>query len=472
MPVITQKAWANAIAQPAPEFAPTSLPVLAGQIPLGLQGSLYRNGPGRLERNGVRVKHWFDGDGAILAVHFADQQATAAYRYVKSTGYQDEAANGEYLYSGYGTLAPGRIWQRWNKQFKNAANTSVLALSDRLLALWEGGHPHRLDLQTLETLGTENFDCLTPGCTYSAHPKVDAATGDIYNFGVVPGANATLNLYRSDRSGRMLKQNAIALNGVPLIHDFALAGQYLVFIVPPVRLNALPAVLGFASFSDCLMWQPQRGTQIVTVDRQSLEVVSYGETDAWFQWHIGKSYQDFDGHVVIELVRYPDFTTNQYLSEVASGQTKSTAEGQLWQIRLNPQTGTVLEQNPLVERSCEFPVFSNSASDLDLTPTYLSVCRRETSSPAELFNAIARFDPKTETLTLADAGENCYPSEPIYIAQPQSARGWILTVVYDGNQHSSEVWIYDSDRLEAAPLCRLGLPSVIPHSFHGTWRQG
>ncbi|MGP1373378.1 MAG: carotenoid oxygenase family protein [Almyronema sp.] len=471
LPAVNPKSWAKAIAQPAPEFALTSLSVLAGQIPAGLQGSLYRNGPGRLERNGVRVKHWFDGDGAILAVHFANQQATATYRYVRSAGYQAEEAAGEYLYSSYGTVAPGRLWERWQKQFKNAANTSVLALGDRLLALWEGGHPHQLDLQTLETWGVESFDRLSANCTYSAHPKIEATTGDIYNFGVVPGANATLNLYRSDRSGRILKQNAIPLNGVPLIHDFALAGQYLVFIVPPVRLNTLPAVLGFASFSDCLMWQPKRGTQIVTIDRQSLEVVSYGETDAWFQWHIGKSYQDFDGNVVIELVRYPDLTTNQHLSEIASGQIKSKVNGQLWQMRLNPQTGTVLEQLPLVERGCEFPVFPQGASDLDLAPTYLSIRRAETTSHEELFNAIARFDPQTATLTVADAGENCYPSEPIYVPQPQDpTQGWILTVVYDGDRHVSEVWIYQSDRLDQAPICRLALPSVIPHSFHGTWR--
>ncbi|HEY9741210.1 MAG TPA: carotenoid oxygenase family protein, partial [Coleofasciculaceae cyanobacterium] len=57
----TRKAWAKAIAQPAQEFPPTPLPILSGKIPEGLRGSLYRNGPGRLERGGVRVGHWFDG---------------------------------------------------------------------------------------------------------------------------------------------------------------------------------------------------------------------------------------------------------------------------------------------------------------------------------------------------------------------------------------------------------------------------
>jgi len=42
--------WARAIATPATEFGPTPLPLLSGQIPEGLKGTLYRNGPGRLSR--------------------------------------------------------------------------------------------------------------------------------------------------------------------------------------------------------------------------------------------------------------------------------------------------------------------------------------------------------------------------------------------------------------------------------------
>ncbi len=69
-------------------------------------------------------------------------------------------------------------------------------------------------------------------------------------------------------------------------------------------------------------------------------------------------------------------------------------------------------------------------------------------------------------------GTNIYPSEPIYVpSADEPTTGWLLTVVYDGNNHSSEVRIYHSDRLDAEPICRLGLPEVIPPSFHGTWRN-
>jgi carotenoid cleavage dioxygenase-like enzyme len=89
-----------------------------------------------------------------------------------------------------------------------------------------------------------------------------------------------------------------------------------------------------------------------------------------------------------------------------------------------------------------------------------------------MHNAIARFDYKTDTLTIADMGENRYPSEALYapdVLNPD--RGWVLTVVYDGNSDTSEVVVFDSDRLNEEPVCRLGLPTVIPHSFHGKWKS-
>lgn len=467
------KPWAKAIAQPAKEFPLTPLAVVEGTLPADLSGSLYRNGPGRLERQGQRVSHWFDGDGAVLAVHFADGQAQSTYRYVQSAGFTDEEAADQFLYSGYGSLAPGPFWQRWNAQLKNAGNTSVLALPDKLLALWEGGWPHHLDPHTLETQGVHPLGQLTADEPYSAHPKRYPQTGHIFNFGLVAGANATLNLYRSDRTGHIERKESVPLNGIPLIHDFVLADRYLVFCVPPVRLNPLPAVLGFQSFSDALMWQPRQGTQLVVVDAETLEVISSEAVDPWYQWHFGKGFVNKDGDIVLEVVRYEDFATNQQLKEIASGQFKTPAEGQLWRVYVNPQTALVRSQTPLVEAHCEFPQVAED-QPVVTAPTFLSIQPPGRDNTGELFRAIARFDPDTAQLTVAEAGLERYPSEPIYVPKHASEQpsGWVLSVVYDGSTDQSEVWIYDSDRLTDAPVCRLQLPEVVPHSFHGAWRPG
>lgn len=45
----------------------------------------------------------------------------------------------------------------------------------------------------------------------------------------------------------------------------------------------------------------------------------------------------------------------------------------------------------------------------------------------------------------------------------------MLTVVWDGNSEVSEVWVFDSDALDREPICRLGLPGIVPFGFHRTW---
>lgn len=469
--VDTQKAWARALAAPAREFAPTTLEVLEGHLPTGLRGSLYRNGPGRLERGGLRVGHWFDGDGAILAVHFDGRSARATYRFVGTEGYRAEAQAGRYLYGNYGMLSPGSFWDRWTKPVKNSANTSVLALENRLLALWEGGLPYALDLETLETTGIEDFGWSTPPNPFSAHPKCDPRTGEIFNFGIGAGLNALLKLYVTDSRGRLLRQGRVELDGLPLVHDFALAGPYLVFCIPPVRINPLPIAAGLKSFADAMDWLPKKGTQILIIDRTTLQLVRRFETEPWYQWHFANGHVGRDGALVIDLIRYEDFQTNQYLREVASGETHTPAPASLWRLRVDPLNKSLLGNEQILDRSCEFPTVPPEDVGCESRSVFLAMHRPGAVVGKDYLGALGRFDCETGRLQEADLGEGRYPSEPLFARDGDDPkRGWLTSVIYDGRTDTSEVWIFEADHIEAGPVGRLGLPSVVPHGFHGIWR--
>jgi carotenoid cleavage dioxygenase-like enzyme len=410
--ISAKKSWAKALARPAAEFPLTQLLVKSGKIPEGLRGTLYRNGPARLERGGMNAGHWFDGDGAILAVHFTDAGAAAVYRYVQTAGYQAEEKSDKFLYSNYGMTAPGPVWLRWTKSVKNAANTSVLALPDRLLALWEGGWPHSLDLQTLETQGTDDLGSLESGSSYSAHYKRDPITGNIFNFGTTPGASTKLHLYKSDPTGKIVQQATVSLDGLPLIHDFVLAGKYLIFFVPPVRAKLLPMLAGISSYSDSLEWKPELGTQILVVDSETLSLVSRGETEPWYQWHFANGFVKEDGSVAVDFVRFPDFQTNQRLKEVAAGETRTDAEGSLWRVHLNPQTGKVTATEELLDKPCEFPMVPAAEIGQDSRYIYLAMYRPDVDIVPERYGAIARFDTQSRNLTIADWAKIAIPSSP------------------------------------------------------------
>jgi carotenoid cleavage dioxygenase-like enzyme len=458
-----QPAWSTGVTRVGQEFESTALDVLSGQVPDTLQGTLYRNGPARLQRGDRHVGHWFDGDGAILAVEFNQGQARGQYRFVQTAGYQAEAEAGTLLYGGYGTQASGSLLSRWRKPPKNAANTSVLALDDRLLALWEGGKPHVLDLDTLDTLGLEDIDVPT----YSAHPKWDHHSGEIFNFGIDYGRQNALNLFVCDSQGTLKRQGQHPLEQISLIHDFVLAGDYLVFFLPPLEIPLLRILFGLTTINDGCRWVPRRGTQILIFDRHSLTLVSRREADPWFQWHYGNGYVNEAGHIVVDVARYPDFTTNQRLAEIASGHTNTAAEAYLDRLILDPQTANILASECLCDRSCEFPTVAPNQVGHNASAFYLSLHRPNVNTAQDLYGAIGRYDVEQGTLESFDFGDSRYPTEPIYTPNGEGG-GWLLTVVYDGNGDRSEVWIFNAAHLDE-PVCRLGLPEVIPLGFHGTF---
>ncbi len=472
--MVSLPTWSQAVLPPGTEFSTTSLPIISGAIPSGLRGTLYRNGPARLERGDRRVGHWFDGDGAVLAVNFSDAETTGTYRFVRTKGYCEEEKAGTLLYGNYGMLAPGPFWRRWTKPIKNAANISVLPLEKEVLALWEGGKPYALDRRSLETLETEDLGGLEGDLGYSAHPTTDPDTGEIFNFYIQRGRNGSLELYKSQADGTIVQRSSTPLDGLPLVHDFVFVGQYLVFFIPPVRIEGLSMLLGLSAYKDAMKWKPDLGTEILIFDRQTLHLVSRSRTETWYQWHFANGYIDDTGNIIVDFVRYDDFpTTNLYLEQVASGRITVVPNNLLYRATLDPQTGEMKQLEQLCDRHCEFPTVAPDRYGKKHDRIYFSVHRQGVDRGREIFGAIAYFDIPTQTLVEYDFGENRYPMEPIFAPDSSNpSQGWVLTILYDGNRDRSEVWIFEGDRLDGDPVCRLELPEVIPIGFHGAWQPG
>jgi len=465
-------AWWAAVGETAQEFEATPLERLAGMLPEGLRGTLYRNGPGRLERGGRRNGHWFDGDGTIAAIRFTADGAIATQKFVQTQGYQDETQAGQLLYGNYGTRATGAWWQRWRRSVKHVANTSVLALPDRLLALWEGGEPpYALTLDTLATIG------LDPHITdraYSAHPKRDPQTGEVLNFGVSVGRATELQLYRQRTDGTVIQQRsytlkALGVPGLPLIHDFMVAGAYLVIFVPPVTVNLWAVLTGQKTYSEAMQWQPARGTQILIFDRQTLEPIAQNTAEAWFQWHFANGFVDAHGQIVIDFVGYRDLQTNEFLRQVSQGNITIEAPSRLDRVILDPRSAHCRSHETRLDHWCEFPSVAPPYLGQPYDQLFLTTRRPEGQPFGDLFSAIGSYNPQTGQWQVLDCGDRCYPSEAIYAPdQLDPVRGWLIFTVFNAMQHRSEVWIVDPQAWEI--VGQFGLPQIVPIGFHGTWQ--
>src|SRR5690606_23416004 len=97
--------------------------------------------------------------------------------------------------------------------------TNMLAVGDRLLALYEGGKPYALDLHTLKTVGETDFAGTLPkGSMFAAHPKSDAS--GTYNFGAQFGPFPKLNFFKVQDNGTLDVLHSVPMKDVVSPHDF------------------------------------------------------------------------------------------------------------------------------------------------------------------------------------------------------------------------------------------------------------
>lgn len=448
---------------------------IEGEIPQELDGTLLRNGPGLLDIGGYPIAHPFDGDGMISAIAFREGRAHYRNRYVQTQGYVEEQKAGKPLYRGvFGTQKPGGwLANLFDLRLKNLANTHIIYWADRLLALWEGAEPHRLDPQTLDTFGLEHFDgLLKPGQAFSAHPKIDPH-GDrgkpcLVNFSIQPGLNSKITVWELNLKGKLLRQSTHEIPGFCFIHDFAITPQYYLFLQNPVSFNPLPFLFGLRGPGECINFDRQNLTKVWVIPRSDHESMKMIEIDSGFVFHHVNAFEE-GTQIILDSIGYDSFPEIEQGSDFRYTDFHQLAPSQLWRFRLD-LTHRRGNRQLLESRCCEFP---------QIHPQWVGKCHRyvylgaahHNQGSAPLQGILKRDNQSGETQFWSNAPHG-FVSEPVFISKPGSEvedQGWLISVVYESQNHRSDIIILDAQNLEQGPIGKLHLQHHIPYGLHGSW---
>jgi all-trans-8'-apo-beta-carotenal 15,15'-oxygenase len=445
---------------------------IQGQIPVELEGTLFRNGPALLDINGESVRHPFDGDGMICRVTFKGGRAHFSNRFVRTQGFIKEQTAGKFLYRGvFGTRKSGGwLSNAFDLRFKNIANTQVVYWGGKLMALWEAAEPHRLDPKTLDTLGIEYLNgTLNPGDPFAAHPRFDPQ-GRMVNFGLKVGFPPTITIYELERDGTVVEQHSHRISGFAFIHDFAITPNYCIFFQNPVSFNSLPFLFGLKGAGECVKFQPQKPTKVILIPRnpRSGEQVQVLETKSGFVFHHANAFER-DGKVVIDSVCYPTFPEVEPNRDFRDLDFNRLTPGQLWRFELDRSSQQV--NSKLIEaRCCEFPILNPTNVSHSYRYVYLAAAEILTGNAP--LQSILKLDLETGERKVWTAAPSGYINEPIFVPRPDSNSeddGWLIVMMYDGAKDRSSVVILDPKYLTA--IATLHLTHHIPYGLHGSWTE-
>ncbi|MFD2573827.1 carotenoid oxygenase family protein [Spirosoma soli] len=463
------------------EYDDVPLELIEGNLPADLIGTLYRNGNGRFQHQRVWYDHLFDGDGMIAKFSFDGQSVRYRNRYVRTAEFVAEEQAGRMLYRSFGTNLPGGFLKNALKmQFKNTANTSVILHGGHMLALWEGGWPHRINPDTLETIDRYDYDGvlrnqfswldsrITPEMPFSAHPKLHPKTGVLHNFGTVAGTKQRLVLYEVDPQGKARIAQAIDMADMTFAHDFVLTESgHQVFFLTPVAFDMPRALAGITSPAASIRVNRANPTLVLVVD--PVGTIHRLTTDFCFVFHFVNGYLDptNPSMLIVDGLMLGDYPESAAMKAYLAGNLpddQPSSRFVRYRIDLARQTVT---HEPLAYYEGELPEIHPDRVGRPYRYTW-SIGRPLTHT-MPLFDHIVKIDVQTGEGKHRGDPETL-PSEPIVVPKPGSTAeddAWLVYLRFHAPSQTTDLLVADAVDLQT--VARLRLPHNIPLGFHGLW---
>lgn len=449
-----------------------------GEIPAGLEGTLFRNGPGLLDIGGHPIRHPFDGDGMISRIALKDGRAHYRNRFIRTEGYVAEQEAGKPLYRGvFGTQKPGGFWANlFDIRLKNIANTHVIYWGEKLLALWEAAEPHRLDPKTLETQGLDYLDgLLKSGDPFAAHPRIDPGAPSegreprLVNFSVKTGLSSTITLHEFDLSGTCVKSYSRTIPGFAFMHDFVITPNYVIFFQNPVSFNPFPFLVGLKGAGECIQFNPKAATKIILIPREGDAPAQFLDAPAGFVFHHANAFEQA-GKVFVDSIVYQGFPTLEEGTTYQEVDFSKVPEGQLWRFTLDLSADTVEDATCLISRCCEFPTLH--PQHVGNPYRYLYIGAAHTPQGNAPLQALLKKDLETGKDHIWSEAPRGFMGEPIFVPRPDGTAeddGWVLCLTYNAARRCSDLIILKGQRIEEGPIARLKLNHHVPYGLHGSF---
>ena len=469
----TREDWEKGYESQREEFA-YPIEDIEGEIPFELSGTVFRNGPGLTDINGYRLRHPFDGDGMINSIAFQSGKAFYRNKFVRTEGYLAEQASGKPEYRGvFGTQKPGGwLANAFDVRLKNIANTHVVYWGGKLLALWEAAEPHRLDPNTLETIGLDYLEgLLKKGEPFAAHPKFDPdCNGEerMVNFSVKTGLSSTISLFEFSPDGKLAHQHRHSIAGFAFMHDFAITPNYCVFVQNPVSFNPIPFVAGFKGAAECIQFNPKVPTKIVVIPRNGAGEVRFFNTDPCFVFHHANAFEQ-DGKLILDSICYDNFPTIEDAEDYSKVDFDHVPASNLWRFTVDLEAEAVGVE-VLVERACEFPTMNPKNVGRDYRYLYLGAVHASTGNAP--LQALIKRDMKTGEEQFWSAAPSGFTGEPLFVARPNAERedeGWLLLWLYNAERDRTELAIFNAQDISCGPIAKLNLKHRVPYGLHGSF---
>lgn len=447
-----------------------------GALPADLAGSFYRVGPDW--QYPPRLPNIpFDGEGHVGMFRIANGHADYRSRFIHTQRYKAQAAARESLFGVYRN--PYTDDPRVKGLSRGTANTALMYHHGRLMAFKEDSPPVLIDPDSLATLDDYyTFGGKLTSLTFTAHPKIDSDTGELFGFGYEARGEASRDVavIVVDRHGRLTRELYIQVPYAGMIHDFAVTQKHIAFLVVPMATDVPAMQQGRVHFA----WDSSLPTWLGVMRRDG-----DGGDLRWFKGpercatHTmgcfsdgDRIYIDMDMGLKNQFPFFPNKDGSPFDAVGAQGRVtrlsvdlaQASRPGYEMEV-LYPNTGVLSRQDDRYHThpySVGFMLCFDPSRPVD----------PRLNAPMPPMNCWTRFDHATRGTQSYFCGADSGLQECCFV--PRSARaaegeGYLIGVAQRPFESRSDLLVLDAQRLAEGPLATVRLPVRTFGQIHGWW---
>ena len=448
-----------------------------GKIPAELDGTFFRIGPDQAYPPKMGDANPFNGDGFVTAFRIKDGYCDMQMQYVHTQRLLAERKARRGLFGDYRN--PFTDDESVKGLSRAVANTNIVAHNGMILAMKEDQPPYAMDPVTLETKALFTFDGQMTATSFTAHPKIDYETGDLYGYAYAAKGEATddIAIYRFDRHGKKTWEVWIKSPYPGMIHDCAISENYIVLPLMPQVMSLERIKQGGIIFQ----WEP-------TYDQVYIVMPKGGEAkDARFfhapnamPGHVVNAFDDggklyLDLPVALDNVFwfFPD--KDGKFPPPGSFGTEVTR----WCFDMNDKHSKPVP-HVMSTLAAEFPHCDDRYVGKPYKYGFMQASDHTKPYDADragpimgfFFNTFLTMDMSTGKADTWFCGDTSSTQEPVFAPKSPTAaegEGYVLGVVNRRAEHRSDLVILDAMHMADGPIATIKIPVRLKYAIHGNW---
>ncbi|MDH6219591.1 carotenoid oxygenase family protein [Streptomyces pseudovenezuelae] len=451
---------------------------IEGEVPADLDGSFFRVAPDPQYPPMMGDDIFINGDGSVSAFRIQNGHIDFKMRYVQTPRYLREREARQSLFGLYRN--PYTDDPSVAGLSRSTGNTNVVMHNGLLWALKEDSLPIALDPLTLETIGASDFAGQVSSRTFTAHPKFDPETGDMYCFGYEAKGEATDDIayYVIDPAGKVKHETWFKQPYPGMVHDMAITENYVIFPVAPFTSDAERMRAGG------LHWQWEPGLDVVygVIPRfGGPEDVRWFSGPNAFVGHTLNAFED-RGKIYYDV----PLTDGNVFGFFPDAEGRSSAPGELkgavMRVELDPRRADLRAQGEvLLPTMAEFPAVDERYVSgayrhvflMDIDPALLDLSRVPAKPANMMYNRFLHVDAHSGTVRSSWApGPSATVQEPVFVPRGAGAPegdGYLIGLVNRLDEVRSDLVVLDTADITAGPVASARLPFRMKNALHGDW---